>query len=57
MLAGAQEQVGDVVVRRQLLVADVPAEVDIGRAQRRHQLVQHRQVLLEAAVAAHKQKA
>ena len=57
VLAGAQKQIRDIVVRRQFLVADVPAEVHVGRAQRRHQLVQHCQVLLESAMAADQQQA
>ena len=37
VLAGAEEQIGDVVERRQLLVRDLPEEVHVGRAEPRDQ--------------------
>src|SRR3954471_218954 len=50
VLAGAQEQIRHVVERGQFLVRHVTEEMDVGRAEPRDQPVQHREVLLEAAV-------
>ena len=48
VLAGAQEQVGDLVVGGELGVRHVAEEVDVVRAEVRDQLLQHREVALEA---------
>ena len=56
MRAGAQEQIGDVVIGRQLGVRHVAGEVHVRHAEPRAQLMQHRQVLLEAAVGSDQQQ-
>ncbi len=55
--ARAQEKIGDVVERRQLLVRDVTEEVHVRSAEGRDEFLQHRQVPFEAAVRADEQQA
>ena len=56
MLARAQEEIGDVVDCRQLLVGDVPEEVHVAHAEPRDERMQHRVVRLEPAVGADQQE-
>ena len=56
VLAGAEEQVGDLVAGGELGVRDVAEEVDVVRAEVRDQLLQHREVALEARRRADQQQ-
>ena len=57
MLARAEEQIGDVVESRQLLVRHVAEEMHVRGAEPRDERVQHREVSLEAAVRPDEQQA
>ena len=50
VLAGAQEQIGHVVQRGELLVPHVSEEVHVGCTEPRYQLLQHGEVFFEPAV-------
>ena len=56
VLAGAQEQIGDVVERRQLLVRHVAEEMDVRCAEPGDQRGEQLEVALEAAVGADQQQ-
>ena len=56
MGARTQEQVGRVVVSRQLGVGDVAAEVNVGDAEPRDEVMQRREIFVETSVGADKQQ-
>ena len=56
VLARAQKRIGHFVVGDQLLVRHLTEEMNVGRADRRDEAVQHRQVALEAALRADEQQ-
>ena len=56
VLAGAQEQIGDLVEGHQFFVRHMADEVDVRRAERRRQLVERRQIPLESALGADNQQ-
>ena len=57
VLAGAQKQIGDVVVRDELFVGHVPDEMHVRAAELLDQMMQRRQVALEHAEDADNQQA
>ena len=56
VLARAEEHVGELVIRHQLFVAHVAEEVDVGGADARDELLEHRDVALEAAMRSDEQQ-
>ena len=56
VLARAQKEVGTFVKRNQLFVRHVADEMDVRDAERRNQLVQRREIVLEPALRADQQQ-
>ena len=53
VLACAKEEIGDLVVRDQLLIGHMTGEMDVSDAEIRDQVVEHRQVSFESVVRSH----